>query len=55
MMDFINANGKVILAVLLGLSEVLGMIPAIKANGIFQLVVNVLKKLKDVLTPAPKV
>ena len=33
------------LALLLGLSEALSLIPAVKANGVFQLVLNVLKKL----------
>lgn len=34
-----------ILAVLGGVSEALSLIPAVKANGVFQLVVNILKAL----------
>lgn len=36
----------VILAFALALSEVLALIPAIKANSIFQLIVELMKKLK---------
>jgi len=39
-------NPAVIITMLLGLSEVLGMIPGIKSNGVFQLIGNVLKSLK---------
>ncbi len=35
----------------LAISEALSMIPAIKANGIFQAVYNGLKSLKDFLSP----
>lgn len=35
----------VILAVLLAVSEALALIPAVKSNSVFQLVVNFLKKL----------
>jgi len=40
-------NDKVILglAVLGGISEALSLIPAVKANGVFQLVVGILKAL----------
>jgi hypothetical protein len=34
-----------ILAVLGGVSEALSLIPAVKANGVFQLVANILKTL----------
>lgn len=50
-MEFIVANKEVILVFLLALSEVLGLIPSIKANSIFGLVVGALKKFKEVLTP----
>jgi hypothetical protein len=43
-MDFILANKVVILAFAFALSEVLGLIPNIKSNSIFQLVYNGLKK-----------
>lgn len=36
---------ELILAVLLGLSEALALIPQVKANGIFDLVLGILKKL----------
>ncbi len=35
---------------LLALSEALSLIPAIKANGVFQMIVNVLKYIKSVLS-----
>jgi hypothetical protein len=38
-------NVAILLGVLFGISEALGAIPALKANGIFQAVFNVLKKL----------
>jgi len=44
-MDIILANKFIILGFLLSLSEVLALIPSIEANSIFQLVVNVLKKI----------
>lgn len=36
---------ELILAVLLGVSESLSLIPQVKANGVVQLVVEILKKL----------
>lgn len=36
----------VILAALLAISECLALVPAIKANSIFQVIVNMLKALK---------
>lgn len=44
-MTFVLAHKTEILGALLALSEVLGAIPAIKANGVFELVVGVLKKI----------
>lgn len=38
-------NWVLVLSIALGVSEVLGMIPGIKSNGIFQLVYNLLKSL----------
>lgn len=38
-------NLSLVLAILLGISESLSLIPQIKSNGIFQLVLNLLKKL----------
>lgn len=45
MLAFIQANGAVILGVLLGISEALAQIPQIKANSIFELVLSLLTKL----------
>lgn len=44
-MQFIIDNKAVILGALFALSEVLALIPNIKANSIFQLVVNGIKTL----------
>jgi hypothetical protein len=38
-----------VVAVLGGISEALSLIPSIKANGVFQLVSNLLKNLKEKL------
>jgi hydrogenase/urease accessory protein HupE len=48
-MEVIIANKVVILGVLLALSEALALIPQVNANSVFQLVVNVLKKVKEVV------
>jgi len=44
-MQFIQENWGAIAAALLALSEVLGAIPSVKANGVFQLLVELVKKL----------
>jgi energy-converting hydrogenase Eha subunit E len=44
-MEIILANQGVILLFLLSLSEVLALIPSIKANSIFQLIVILIKKI----------
>jgi hypothetical protein len=44
-MEVIFENQVIILAFLLSLSEVLALIPSIKANSIFQLAVMLLKKI----------
>lgn len=41
-----NENLVLILGALLAVSECLALIPALKANSVFQLVVNILKKFK---------
>lgn len=53
-MAFINDNLALILAVLLGISEALALVPKLKANSIFQLVVSVLKALKPKSEELPK-
>lgn len=40
-----TGNVTIILAALLAVSEALALIPAVKSNGIFHMVVNVLKSL----------
>jgi hypothetical protein len=45
-MSFLIANGTQIFAALWVLSEVLGQVPSIKANNVFQLIVSVLKVFK---------
>ena len=54
-MEVIIANKEVILVFLLALSEVLGLIPSVKANSVFQLVVNTLKKIKEFLAKKEEV
>lgn len=44
-MDIIVSHQVEILALLLALSEVLALIPSIKANSIFQLAVALIKKI----------
>ena len=43
-MEFIIAHKAEILGVLWGLSEALSFIPSVKANGIFQVIFNSIKK-----------
>jgi hypothetical protein len=45
-MEFIIAHKAEILGVLWGLSEALSFIPAVKANGVFQMIFEALKKAK---------
>ena len=44
MIQFIIDNKAVLLGALLGISEVMALIPAVKSNGIFDLILNLLKK-----------
>lgn len=45
MLELIQGNLALILAVLFGISEALALIPALKSNSVFQLVFNILKSL----------
>ena len=45
-MAFIIEHKVVILGALLAMSEVLALIPSVKANSIFELIVDLLAKLK---------
>lgn len=45
-MEVVIANKTVILGFLWALSEVLSLIPSVKANGVFQLAVELLGKFK---------
>lgn len=49
---FVIANKVVLLTAALSVSEVLSLVPAVKANGIFQAVVNALSALKAKVIPA---
>ena len=48
---FIAANKFVIVCFLFSLSEVLALIPKVKANSVFQAISNGLKSLKEKLDP----
>ena len=45
-MEFITQNWELIVFALLAVSEVLAQINKVEANSVFQLIVNLLKKLK---------
>jgi hypothetical protein len=45
MLEVIVANKVIVLGFLLALSEVLALIPSIKANSVFQIIVNGIKKV----------
>lgn len=44
-MQFVIDNSAVLLGAALAVSEALSLIPAVKSNGIFQLIVNVIKSI----------
>ena len=48
-MAFITENWAVIVGFLLALSELLALIPKVKANSVFQLALNILKKASEKL------
>ena len=48
-MEFSVEFWLAVVIALLAVSEALSFVPSIKANGIFQAVVGVLKKIKEVL------
>ena len=43
MVAWLQANSAVVFGILFAASEALGLIPAIKSNGVFQLIFNWLK------------
>lgn len=49
MFEVIIANKVVLLGFALALSEVLALIPGVKSNSVFQLIVGALKKVKEVV------
>ena len=49
-----QGNIVIVLGALLAVSEALALIPALKANSVLQLVVNILKSIKGLILPAPK-
>lgn len=50
MLVFIQTHALEIVSFLLVLSEALAYIPGVKANSIFQAIVNGLKKVKDLIS-----
>ena len=54
-MNFIIEHGALILSFLLALSEVLALIPAVKSNSIFGLIVGFMKSIKDSVATKPEV
>lgn len=53
-MQFLQENWMMIVGALLALSEVLALIPSIKSNSVFQLIVNVLKGIMPKKDGIPK-
>lgn len=49
-MEWLTSNAVLILGVLLGMSESLALIPSVKANGIVDAIINVLKFVKNAVT-----
>lgn len=50
-MAWLSANITMVLAVLLGVSESLALIPGVQANSIFQLIIGFLKAVVSPTTP----
>jgi hypothetical protein len=50
-MAWLSENLVLILTILLGLSETLAMIPAIKANSVFEMIVGALRQIKALVSP----
>lgn len=46
-MDLIIENKAIVFGLLFAISEVLALVPSIKSNSVFTLVVNVLKKVMN--------
>jgi hypothetical protein len=51
--DWIWNNWGMIATALFGVSEVLANIPAIKSNGVFQAIYNILRKIVKKTPPVP--
>jgi hypothetical protein len=49
-----GSNGAALFAILFALSEAIGMIPSVKASGVFQAIVNALGWIKNNLLKAPE-
>lgn len=54
MIQFIIDNKVIILGFLFALSEILALIPSVKANSIFQLILGLLQKAQPQAVEAPK-
>lgn len=52
--NFMAANQVVIIGALLAISEVLGLIPSVKSNSIFEIIVGVLQKLVPTKAATPE-
>lgn len=44
LVEFFNNNGAMVFGILFAISEALSFIPAVKSNGIFQMIYNFLKE-----------
>lgn len=53
-MQFIQENWGLIATALLAISEVLGAVPSIKSNSVYQLLVELVKKLSPKKSEEPK-
>jgi len=47
---FNGGNGLIVIAALLGISEVLALIPQLKSNSVFQAIINGIKWIKEKLS-----
>lgn len=52
MLELIQHHAVVILAALLAVSEALALIPSVKSNSVFTLIVNGVKKIASLIKPA---
>jgi len=53
MLEYVQANYAMIITVLFGISEALALIPSLKSNSVFQLIVNAIVMIKNLLVKPP--